>query len=377
MAIVLPKLAVLDSSTLGYVSRDYCSCENGRRDAARTFLSRLQDLGVYVALTLTHVSELLRHGDEVVVSDRLDFLRSLPLVAWLRPYGGEWFPGSFVDQLCHELHAVVHGRARAWDEIISAVRPEFWETGTGDEMFSTQFPIWSLVPTIARDDHEIEKRVASVARTDPEDVRERKLCDVLRLPRRPKEKRAAYYVRFAAKMRRQLQMHGDKRLEDPQGVAMAFADWARRHVDAIDAAEEDLLVQTVRLHRIPPNLVDPEMTVGEFGKLVEYAQQLTILQESMQPKVVVTMNDIPPKALPSYVLSQQLAEIQRRAPRVSGSDLGDAYLAPLALYADIVVVDKRTAEFVNQLKRVEPKLSTLMGRYLCEPQYHNIPSHFG
>jgi hypothetical protein len=178
-------------------------------------------------------------------------------------------------------------------------------------------------------------------------------------------------------MRRQLQMHGDKRLEDPQGVAMAFADRARRHVDAIDAAEEDLLVQTVRLHRIPPNLVDPEMTVGEFGKLVEYAQQLTILQESMQPKVVVTMNDIPPKALPSYVLSQQLAEIQRRAPRVSGSDLGDAYIAPLSLYADIVVVDKRTAEFVNQLKRVEPKLSTLMGRYLCEPQYQNIPSHFG
>ena len=60
-------------------------------------------MGAYIGISANHVFELIRHGDPAVVRDRLNFLRSIELMAWVRPVSGNWFPGSYVDVLVREV----------------------------------------------------------------------------------------------------------------------------------------------------------------------------------------------------------------------------------------------------------------------------------
>ena len=371
--LATPRIVVLDSATLGNVSRDFWSAGRSEREKARSFLARLQDLGVFVTFTLTHIIELVRHGNEQIVRDRLKFLGSIPLIAWLRPYNGNWFPGGIPDLLLRELHAVVHESARGWRAVVDDVRRELWETGVGSEMFVEDHAFWSAIRSEANRQHENEVYVASVARTDPGHIMDVKLGDALRLPMRPKEEREAYLRRFAQEMKEQLDRHGDKRLNCSEEVAGAFANKTLQDIQAIEQSGGDPIAHVLARFDIPAEFVSPEMTIGEVGQLSVYASKLTIVAKRLRPPVEVTVREVPPDVLPSHVLQRRLCSIQENSERVSGSDLGDSHVGPLVFYADAVQVDRRTGEFLNQLRRNEPTLASLMGRFFRSSDYGQIP----
>lgn len=68
--------------------------------------------------------------------------------------------------------------------------------------------------------------------------------------------------------------------------------------------------------------------------------------------------------------------VQRKAERVSGSDLGDGHIAMLTFYADAVEVDKRTREFLSQVRRADPTLGSLMCTFFSSSDYAEIPNRF-
>jgi hypothetical protein len=114
------------------------------------------------------------------------------------------------------------------------------------------------------------------------------------------------------------------------------------------------------------------MTIGEFCELGVYAVRLKTFSGSLHPPRELTVSDVPSRSLPSYVLETRLASIQRKAERVSGSDLGDNCIAPLVLYTDAIEVDKRTCEFLKQMLRSEPELVPLVGRFFRTSDYSRI-----
>jgi len=374
--LATPRIVILDSSTLGKVSRDYWGPERSCRDEARCFLARLQDLGVFVTFTLTHISELLRHGNEQVVRDRLAFLRTIPLIAWLRPYDRSWFPGGPPDLLRRELHAVVHGSARNWREIVDNVRPQLWETGVGSEMFVEDDKFWSAIRSEAERQHKVETYVASVARTDPGQIMDMKLCDVVRLPKRPREDWDAYLRRFARVMQEQIEHHGDRRFDSSREAAVDFADKLLEDMKAIEEMGGDPVQRLLEFHDVPAGSVSPEMTIGEVGELAVWGRRLEILATRLRPPVTVSIRNVPQDTLPSHVLERRLASIQIKAERVSGSDLGDVHVAPLVFYADGIQLDRRIQEFLNQVRRDEPKLASLMGQSFRSSDYSQIPRLF-
>jgi hypothetical protein len=374
VTLARPKLVALDSATLGKVSHDYWAPERSYREKARTFLARLRDLGAFVTLTLTHIIEVLRYGDEQVVRDRLGFLRSVPLIARLRPYDPNWLPGGAPDVFLRELHAAVHGSARTRPAIVNAVRPELWEVGVGSDMFAENDARWSAVRNLAIRQQELEVHVASIARTDPGHIMGAKLSDASRLPIRPAGERDAYWSRdVAVEIQRQLDRHGDRRLGSSREAARTFAAKVRQDAKAIDASGEDPMRCLLAQFDIPPEFVSPDMTIAEIGELGGYAERLSRLAGRLRPPVDVSIRDVPPGTLPSHVLERALSSLQRKAERVSGSDLGDAHVAPLIFYAYAVQVDKRTNEFLSQVRRNEPSLASLMGRFFPSPDYSQIP----
>lgn len=373
MPLVHPQFVVLDSATLGKVSRDYWSPDENLRGKARTFVARLRDRSVYVTFTVTHLFETLRHANEAVVRDRIRFLRSLPFVAWLRPYDRAWFPGGPHHLLQRELHAVVHDARRGWRAIRDHVRTDLWETGVGAEIFVDDDRLWSFLRTEAERQRRIEQYVASVARTDPTDLKEVTLEEILRSPERAKSERIAFMRWFAAKMKAQLEQHGDRRLTDAQQTALAFATGTMRRVESFEFAGCDPIHRLLDHFGVPEDILTDNMTVDDLGDLAVYIQQLHLISEDLRPCASVTVHDVPLETLPFYVLQQRLAKVQRKAQRVSGSDLGDSHIAPLVLYADGVEVDKRTFEYLSQVKRACPSLASLMGHFFRSVDYAEIP----
>jgi len=247
----------------------------------------------------------------------------------------------------------------------------------GSELFGENDEFWSVIEQEAHRQHEMEMYVASVARTDPGRAMNIRLADALRLPIRPKEDREAYMRRFAEDMQKQLDQHGDKRFDQSHEAAMDFADGALNNVTDFEANGGDSVLALLNNIGVPLDLISPEMTIGEIGLLGVYAKQLTILSKKLRPPVILTAKDIPPDTLPSKVLEANLASIQRRASRVSGSDLGDGHIAPMVFYADAIEVDKRTFEYLEQVQRNQSRLSSLFGSFFRSSDYAVIPGKIG
>jgi hypothetical protein len=80
-----------------------------RQAAARGSHRRLLDQGKIPFLSWHHVEELLGIESEASARARIDFLQSLPLIAWMRLPKGPGRPGGTTDILAAEAVAVDEG----------------------------------------------------------------------------------------------------------------------------------------------------------------------------------------------------------------------------------------------------------------------------
>lgn len=372
MSLVRPKFIILDSSTLGKVSKDYWNSDVSLRIKAQTFISDLKDCNVFITLTMTHVIELLGVRNKSIINERLSFLRNLPLIAWLKPYDGRFFPGTIIDLHIRELHAVVHNQMLDWKSIIEHVRLSLWEVGVGSKLFVKDSFGWDVLQLLSEMQQKRNQYIASILRTDPEKIKELTMGELKSMAKRPKSEWPVFLNQFASKMKMQLEKHGDKRLETPEEAAKSFAIGIHKDLYMIDSRGGDLVGQILKLNGVPKELVSDETTVDEVGQLAVYIKNLNFFTENLHPKAKVTVQAVPPDMLPSYLLEHKLAQIQRKAPRASGSDIGDGHIAPLVFYVDGIEVDKRTHEYLKQIQRAFPSLGNLMGRYFRSSDYLDI-----
>ena len=379
MNLVKPKLVSLDSSTIGKVAKDYFSSNAQQRRDARGFVEQLTQLGVYVALSLTQVIEVIRHQNDSVTTSRFRFLASLPLIAWVRPYDNSWFVGSAVSIAVRELHSLNHKGASSWSEIVSVTREQLWETGTGRDMFVEENPVWGHLIADARKHQNHERYISSVAKPDSGGFYSEKLSDLRSLPRRPKEKRHEFFRHFAAAMANKIRNHGDKRVTDEEAyrISNSFTLDTVERIESFEARGGDVLENIVLSYGVPPSLVNDDMTMGEFGELCVMAKQLKMIAKKIKPPIEITLETYGPDALPSMTLERRLSAIQQKEHRISGSDLGDSHLAILSLYCDAVEVDKRTYNFLNRIRKDDKSFDALMGLLIREPDYRLIPKTLG
>jgi hypothetical protein len=370
--LALPKIVALDSSTLVKISSDYWSKDANLREKARKFLSELKENGVFVAFTAHHISELLRHERQSIVDERLSFFQKLELIAWIRPYNREWFPGLITDILSYELEYARNQKVPDWVCIINQVRGDLWETGVGYDIFVNDDRLWFCLREESIHLLEKEKQISSIDRTTPEEIKKLTVGDVKKMSILPKEKRGARLRQFIESVRRELELHGDKRLTNTLGVARDFSIRVFEGID-FNGIGEEIITQLLKIKGVPEGCVVDNMTLGDLGELAIFAKRLKDILCNMNLQHNITVRDIPINALPSYAIERKLASIQRKAQKVSGSDFGDRHMVPLVFYADAVEVDKRTWEYLNQIKRDDAQLASLIGdSYFKSEDYGQI-----
>ncbi|ASI67934.1 hypothetical protein BA022_04680 [Diaphorobacter nitroreducens] len=99
------RFVVLDTSHLAGLASDWAYADRSRRRSAEAFVPDLVECGWLPLLCWHQVEELLQHKDDELVDQRLRYLRSWPLVAWVRPSDPDSGPGSVLEVLKAEVRA--------------------------------------------------------------------------------------------------------------------------------------------------------------------------------------------------------------------------------------------------------------------------------
>lgn len=360
MILIKPVLVALDASTLGIVSRDFW-CDDGLlRDKSRKFIKDLTQKGIYLSFCHSLIEEILRHGNDHLVRDRLRFLGTLPMIAWVKPYDEEWYIGSSIDICAKELDAFLQCPKPEWRQITNTVRDSFWQTGTGNDMFGRhQEDFWLRMREEYLKHADDARRCVSVTRVQ-HGLSDMTLEETYKATPRPLNEYGDFSRQLMTSMYHQIRKHGDKRWND--GVSQFIREFTESTIDEAKALSRNLekfVLELADQEGIPHECIHPQMTVSEFGDIIVYAKRLKLFQKRIRHSSRFSVADVPIDSLPSYAFNRRLSAIQQKAERVSGSDMGDTENACLSLYCNKVQVDKRTIEYIRQVAQVDGEIESL------------------
>ena len=166
---------------------------------------------------------------------------------------------------------------------------------------------------------------------------------------------------------------GDPRLTDPNHTAREFvstlasnlAEAMNRGGTAFDAFVDQ--------HDVPRKDINGATTLRQFKQLARMRNLARIAVKQLG----LNLDQIWPKLrdakIPSEVIQETIRKARKTAPRASGSDLGDDYLACLAPYVDAIIVDKRTHELMTQGARRDPYFRKMVGFFEKAASYRQLP----
>src|SRR3989304_5481468 len=132
-------------STQGKVSKDFYSRDSGRYKRALSFIDFITNNGLIPFFSLHHLEEILQHENDMIVQDRLSFIRKFPAVAWLKSVNNSGIVGSILDIQGMELKRIIETPDIKIPDLISEVWKELIQYSSGEE-FLDRFEdlLWQL-----------------------------------------------------------------------------------------------------------------------------------------------------------------------------------------------------------------------------------------
>ena len=164
--VILPKFVALDSSHLGAVARDIFSKDKVRQRRAAEFQRAFDSSGSVLALCWHHVQELLSYGDEVVRAQRMDFIKSLPIVAGINSFGGQPYVGTIIDIQCFEVAVVLRQAAASVTAIRDEAAKVMFQIGSGADLIRAIVDAHSLLRPVFAAQEGRNREIVAITRSD-------------------------------------------------------------------------------------------------------------------------------------------------------------------------------------------------------------------
>ncbi len=376
MSILVPKFIALDSAHLGELAKDACSADADRRKAAAAFVESLDELGGVVLLCWHHIEELLQHGGGSVVRDRVRFLQSLPMVAWIGSFGGATVPGTIADITVHEVAAAFQAPDANARAVRDAVARKVFRISSGADVIAPFLAEWGLMKAFFEHHKQRNRDIVAISRSDFAGISKTKVVDWLKGELRSPEDIVRQLERLYRRLTGDIQERGDKRIADPALSAARFLEDVR--LTGVRAISRKLnpAIQFLKAMGIDVSEIGPEMTMDELGDLSAFRKQLRLASEMLRLPFSALKGRVKESQIPSCVVQGALRRHGQDTPEWKGSDLTDRYLACLAIYADMTYVDKRTLENLTRARRKAPEISRLIGRVGKARTYRRIAIAF-
>lgn len=368
------RLVALDSSQLGDLARDWFSPDPSRRLHARRFHNALTAQAAVPFLCFHHVEELLQHENDAVVTRRLSFLRSLPSLAWVRPADGRPGIGTIVDLLAWEALFARGLPTQGAERVSAAAKPSLVNFGSGAEAMASLETLWPVLAALAREravrSREIVAITAGAIPAAP-DVRVSQLSAGSLL--NPLEAQRST-VEMQERLANDIASRGDRRIGDPSSVAEGFFERVRGEALSLYAPSSNPIIEDLRRRGIEGNDLAGDPTIGELIELMEYRGKREVVTEAFGLDCSMLRSRAAMRRLPTWMIERGLRTFGQRRMRNAGGDLTDRHLASLAPYADLVFVDKRTAEDVRRARAADRELMPLLSSVAKAGPYRKVIS---
>ncbi|WP_454688234.1 hypothetical protein [Achromobacter aloeverae] len=368
-----PNLVVLDTSHLSKLANDWDSDNPGRRDTARAFIPNLIKQGWLPLLCWHQVEELLQHENDLVVDARVRYVRSWPMLAWIRALGEGRAPGSVLDVFGAEMLAAYSQPDADVLKVRALTRDALFQFGSGEEAMPEGFFDWRILRSALIDRQESARRVAAISTWQATDIDQTRIGDWLAKPLRSAGEVGPILRGLRDKLAIEIKEHGDKRITAPDAMADEFFSEIGRSGLALATREElPPALQILMNAGLSLEDIDPMATFGETMRRLVFQNQLQIAARATDLPWEELKKTVTQARLPAAVIAASMRTHAQAQPERKGSELNDTNLLCLAPYADITYVDKRTLENVRRAREKVSVFSQLVGRVEKASTYEQI-----
>jgi hypothetical protein len=344
----------MDTSILNGIASGLCDCRPERRENAKRFGADLYAKGVIPVICFENLVEMLRHADEKVVEARINMFTSMPMLAYVNSLRYAGRIGSAVDILAREVRELLRDKTNDAEHIARFAKTDMFRFCDGKKITSYLCETVDVLQPIIWNDQDRHRCLASISHLDIMGIGHKKVNSV-----DPKMLIDSNMIRrHGAELRRSLESglrkHGVKNLNHD-----AFADGFASHCEADLHAQigtngsrtaEELMNEWYETRGIDRSQIHRNTTVADIAKMAGFNHKLAVASRALGLADAVTINEVPASRCPSEIVWSGLDERRRSAAtRAESGDLYDAHLACLACYCDLLVVDKRTRTYLDQV----------------------------
>jgi hypothetical protein len=372
--IIRARFIALDSSHLGAVAVDRISRKVERRQKAEALERAFEKQFTVLLLCWHHIQELLSHRDDDIVSQRVDYIKSLPRVATVSSFRGDEVAGSVIDLQAFEAQAAFDAPGASLAEVRDTAAGGMLRLVNGADLIRPFMENWSIMRTEFARQEERKREVVAISRSDFAGISDVKIVDLLDGQKRPPGDVQRCFDQFHDELSHDIRTRGDRRITDPLGSSSAFLDDVKRiGMAATSGANPGLGI--LQASGIDISEIGPNTTVGDVGALAVFQGKLRVLNESLRLPWPDLKARVKENRLPSGVIQRALTAFRPDTNEWKGSDLTDMHLACLSAYADVTYVDKRTHEAFRRARSNSPELASIVRSVEKAADYSGIAQH--
>jgi hypothetical protein len=165
---------------------------------------------------------------------------------------------------------------------------------------------------------------------------------------------------------------GDSRIDNPSSVAEGFFERVRGEAHSLYAPSSNPIIEDLRRRGIDDDDLAGDPTIPELIELIEYRGKLEVVADAFGLNCSMLRSRASMRRLPAWMIERGLRTFGQQRMRNAGGDLTDRHLACLAPYADLVFVDKRTAEDVRRARAGDAELAPLLSNVARGGPYRKV-----
>lgn len=365
------QFVALDSSHLGAIAADRASGDRRRLGQVEAFEKVFNETGSVLLLCFHHFQELFAHRSDEIVTQRIAYIESLPLVAIVAPFRKDGIVGSIVDLQLFEVATAFNAPAADVLSVRNNAEDGMFRLSSGADLVRPFLQQWSVFRPAFIEQEARGREIIAISRSDFAGNSDAKVVDLLRGKARTRVDTNQQFERLHERLSVDIGERGDKRIFDPKQASQAFLDDARRFDMDMTSAEGPAL-QILRTFDVELSEIGPKTTLADVGKLAIFRRKLKGLNKSLGLPWPELKARVAENRLPSGIIAGAIAQYHPDMRERDGSELIDRYLACLSAYADVTYVDRRTHEASRQARQKQPIFDRLVHRIEKAPHYSQI-----
>lgn len=372
-----PRLLVLDTSHLAAISKDYVSSDITRRRVSNYFLDWLSQSEFTLLFSFHQIEELLKHKNDETVTQRINFITSIPFVCWIKPHSGADEIGSNLDLLCAEVSAAANHTGCSAIDVRDVVVQSFFKCGSGSQMMALIVNNWRIFREYFLRSEQAHREIVAIRQSDFAKNEDTKVLDWLIGAAKEPDESDRILQQLQKRLEQDIANNGDKRISSPSRVAGKFIQNVRNQGLLASSNSKYPGINFLHALNIYQSDISPDMTMSELGDLANFRRKLSTACIVTKIKWDHLVKNVHIDQIPTCIVQRDLFRHAQKLPEHKGSDLIDEYLGCLAIYADVTYVDKRTKENFRRAKQKSMLSAKLLGQIERAGHYNEIINQIG